>query len=282
MDAYGDESPEYDKLRDKLAEALELKVVEEARNLVDGILVPFYENAKKEPLFLAADEDDVVLDGLLKTGDEDMHFMTYAEMKQKAVALHLEDLAHGIKVGELENPKRFEAAGLGMIDMSQLDYTDPRGLYCIYSGGWNLPDKKILKEIVPTIDADVYGQYYELLRAVEASIVIKNSKTLYIIIKDLIYDTAKSEAYLQYDRENGEIKWVHICSNFSYTDNSSRKWVDDTSYGSCSYMPKSEQDWQELLECIRDKEWFLSIGGRYQIIEDEGIKTEIIQQMLNR
>ena len=47
--------------------------------------------------------------------------MTYNEMKELVYALRLEDLAHGIKVHELNNPKRFEAAGLGIIDASQIE-----------------------------------------------------------------------------------------------------------------------------------------------------------------
>ena len=36
--------------------------------------------------------------------------MTYDEMKQKVYALQLEGLSHGIKVNELDEPTRFEAA----------------------------------------------------------------------------------------------------------------------------------------------------------------------------
>ncbi len=100
--------------------------------------------------------------------------MTYNEMKQKVYALQLEDLTHGIKVNELDNPKRFEAAGLGIIDMSQLDYYGPIGLYCIYSGDWNSSDKKIIKKIVPTTESDVFGEYYLMLKDIEADIVSRN------------------------------------------------------------------------------------------------------------
>lgn len=65
MDAFGDEAPEYDELRDKLAEVLELKVIEESQDIVDEILIPFYEFTQKEPVFLAADDDNEVLNGLI-------------------------------------------------------------------------------------------------------------------------------------------------------------------------------------------------------------------------
>ncbi len=102
--------------------------------------------------------------------------MTYNEMKQKVYALQLEDLAHGIKVNELDNPRRFEVAGLGIIDMSQLDYYGPIGLYCIYSGDWNSSDKKIIKRIVPTTESDVFGEYYLMLKDIEADIMSRNTQ----------------------------------------------------------------------------------------------------------
>lgn len=101
--------------------------------------------------------------------------MTYEEMKQKVYALQLQDLVHGIKVNELDNPKRFEAAGLGIIDMSQLDYYGPIGLYCIYSGDWNSSDKKIIKKIVPSTETDVFEEYYLMLKDIEAYIASRNT-----------------------------------------------------------------------------------------------------------
>lgn len=102
--------------------------------------------------------------------------MTYKEMKQKVYDLQLEDIAHGIKVQEFDNPKRFEAAGLGIIDMSQLEYYGPIGLYCIYSGSWNSSCKKIIKQIVPSTNVDVFEQYYLMIKDIEASIINRNMK----------------------------------------------------------------------------------------------------------
>lgn len=90
--------------------------------------------------------------------------MTYNEMKQKVCELQLEDLGHGIQVNELYNPRRFEAAGLGIIDMSQLEYYGPIGLYCIYSGEWHSSNKEIIKNIVPSTNVDVFGEYYLMLK----------------------------------------------------------------------------------------------------------------------
>lgn len=100
--------------------------------------------------------------------------MTYKEMKDKIYKLQLEDLSHGIKVNELDNPKRFEAAGLGIIDLSQIKYCGPIGLFEIYSGSWNSPNKKTVQTIVPSIDVDVYETYFKLVKDIEYQIINQN------------------------------------------------------------------------------------------------------------
>ena len=84
--------------------------------------------------------------------------MTYDEMKQKVSELN------GINANELRNPRRFEAAGLGIIDMSQINYYGPIGLFCIYSGEWDSPDQKVIKNIVPSTNVDVFGEFYSILK----------------------------------------------------------------------------------------------------------------------
>lgn len=102
--------------------------------------------------------------------------MTYNEMKELVYALQLEDLSHGIKVCELNNPKRFEAAGLGIIDASQIEYHGPIGLYYIYSGDWNSKNRKIIKRIVPETDVDVFGIYYEMVQNIEQKILERRNQ----------------------------------------------------------------------------------------------------------
>ncbi len=110
-----------------------------------------------------------------------------------------------------------------------------------------------------------------------------HEKELYIIIKDIIFDTAASKVHFNYDTESRKIEWLFIDSNFIYTDNSSRKWLDQCSYGICSYIPENAQDWQELVDCIKDKEWILhKDNGSDETIQDETFKAEIIQQMLSK
>ena len=97
--------------------------------------------------------------------------MTYNEMKKQVYALRLEDLSHGIKVHELNNPKRFEAAGLGIIDASQIEYYGSIGMYFIYSGEWNSNNRKIIKRIVPETNIDVFGIYFEMIQNIEKQIL---------------------------------------------------------------------------------------------------------------
>ena len=97
--------------------------------------------------------------------------MTYNEMKELVYALRLEDLAHGIKVHELNNPKRFEAAGLGIIDASQIEYYGPIGMYFIYSGEWNSNNRKIIKRIVPETNVDVFEEFYTMIKNIEQQIL---------------------------------------------------------------------------------------------------------------
>ena len=90
--------------------------------------------------------------------------MNYSEMKRKVNELQLEDLAHGITVRELENPQRFEAAGLGIIHDVSVYHGPNIEMYHIYSGSWDSRNKKIVKTIVEssTVD-DPYGEYYKML-----------------------------------------------------------------------------------------------------------------------
>lgn len=97
--------------------------------------------------------------------------MTYNEMKELVYALKLENLSHGIKVHELNNPRRFEVAGLGIIDASQIEYYGPIGMYFIYSGEWNSNNRKIIKYIVPETDVDVFGEFYTMIKNIEQQIL---------------------------------------------------------------------------------------------------------------
>lgn len=89
--------------------------------------------------------------------------MTYNEMKY----LINKNWGNDIKINELNNPKRFEAAGLGIIDASQLEYYGPIGMYYIYSGDWNSKNKKIIKQIVPETNVDVFEEFYTMVKNIK-------------------------------------------------------------------------------------------------------------------
>lgn len=119
-------------------------------------------------------------------------------MKELVYALQLEDLSHGIKVCELNNPKRFEAAGLGIIDASQIEYHGPIGLYYIYSGDWNSKNKKIIKSIVPTTDIDVFGEFYAMIKNIEQQILdCKKIKELENLVMSMNIDRFRKFACLE-------------------------------------------------------------------------------------
>lgn len=81
-----------------------------------------------------------------------------------------------IKVHELNNPKRFEAAGLGITDVSQIEYYGPEGMYFIYSGEWHSNNRKIIKRIIPKANVDVFGIYYEMVQNIEQKILERRNQ----------------------------------------------------------------------------------------------------------
>lgn len=83
--------------------------------------------------------------------------MTYEEMKEII-------LSNRIEIHELSSPSRFEATGLGIIDLSQIKYYGPIGLFEIYEGKWDSPNKKTIQTIVPSTDVDIYGTYYNMVK----------------------------------------------------------------------------------------------------------------------
>lgn len=89
-------------------------------------------------------------------------------------SLDLESLCHGIRVEELYYPERFEAAGLGIIDLSQIENYGPIGLYEIYRGGWNTDKYMPIKKIVPSTGVNVYKIYFEMVKEIEQHILHEN------------------------------------------------------------------------------------------------------------
>lgn len=101
--------------------------------------------------------------------------LSYDDMKQMVYSLDLESLCHGIRVEELYYPERFEAAGLGIIDLSQIENYGPIGLYEIYRGGWNTDKYMPIKKIVPSTGVNVYKIYFEMVKEIEQHILHEKS-----------------------------------------------------------------------------------------------------------
>lgn len=67
-----------------------------------------------------------------------------------------------------------------------------------------------------------------------------------------------------------------------YTDKSTKKWFDDCSYGQCFFIPENKDEWKELIECIKDKDWTwtkLFTSNDVKILDEE-LKEKIIKQMM--
>lgn len=129
--------------------------------------------------------------------------MTYEEMKQEVYNLDLESMEHGIKVREYDHPKRFEAAGLGIIDLSQIEYYGSIGLYEIYSGKWGTDSKKMIKRIVPDCNDTQYEQYLAMLKDIKAEYLKKRAEEKRKYVLETGYKSAcKIVSSVPYQKRN--------------------------------------------------------------------------------
>lgn len=89
------------------------------------------------------------------------------------------------------------------------------------------------------------------------------------------FDTAKCHrVYIEYNTKEETVEDVRIESNFMYTNQSTREWMDEVSYGVCSYYCNAE-DLIELAECIKEHEWRCN-----NEIVDKALKTKILDLMM--
>jgi DNA-binding transcriptional MerR regulator len=99
-------------------------------------------------------------------------------------------------------PDRIEVAELGLIDLSQIQGFALTGIYEIYEGEWDAPDKKMVARVVPSTKEDLekifYGmvkerllisdeQVQELIKRVELS---RRAKMKQQIVRETGYKTA--------------------------------------------------------------------------------------------
>ena len=110
---------------------------------------------------------------------------------------------------------------------------------------------------------------------------------IWINIKDVVYDTANSNISFLYKTKEDRISECRICSHFHFTSNSKKRWLDECSYGQCFYPPDTYEDWIELAECIKDKEWLWTKRRGSDDIDHEAgavdcdTKNNILNKMRN-
>lgn len=113
---------------------------------------------------------------------------------------------------------------------------------------------------------------------------MSRDNTMSVFIGEFVFDTVKChDMFFWYDPDEDRISNVFVSSNFSYTDNSTKKWCDDCSYGSCHLELHTVDVWKELAECIRDLEWqWKKMRGDDEVTPIDGaVKTKLLQHMLN-
>lgn len=98
--------------------------------------------------------------------------MNYTEMIQSVRKLDLESLSHGIKVQELHEPNRFEAAGLGIIKVDDVIQ--------IYSGSWSSDNTKVIKTVA---ENNAFDEYFRMIKDVEQKIINANNRTKKLLSK---------------------------------------------------------------------------------------------------
>ena len=107
--------------------------------------------------------------------------------------------------------------------------------------------------------------------------------TIAITIKDVVFDTAKSNVHFWYDTKTEKISEFRIMSHFHYTKQSTKEWIDDCSYGQCYYYPKTDEEWMELADCIIKKQdwtWKKACSNdREEKLLDGVTKTKILKHM---
>lgn len=60
-------------------------------------------------------------------------------------------------------------------------------------------------------------------------------------------------AFIVFDEEK-----IHatLVSNLSCVGGSSKRWIDESSYGMCTYCCTNKEDLAQLAECIKDMDWW--------------------------
>lgn len=169
----------------------------------------------------------------------------YEDMKQMVYSLDLESLSHGIKVQELKKPYRFEAAGLGIINMGQFEYYGPNiEMYQIYSGSWNSPHKKVIKSIADngSPENNPYIEYFKMIKDIEQKIINANNRIKRMLskpngyifrgedeqtLKNKLSEQAELNLRTEYEPVRPPVGIIHVGSDYA----DSWIWGYDAFYG---------------------------------------------------
>ncbi len=74
-----------------------------------------------------------------------------------------------------------------------------------------------------------------------------------IRVDNVLYDHARCTAFIVYNEQK-----IHatLVSTLSCVGGSSKRWIDESSYGMCTYRCTNKEDLTQLAECIKDMDWW--------------------------
>ncbi len=157
--------------------------------------------------------------------------MNYTEMIQSVRKLDLESLSHGIKVQELHEPNRFEAAGLGIIKVDDVIQ--------IYSGSWSSDNTKVIKTVA---ENNAFDEYFRMIKDVEQKIINANNRTKKLLskpngyifhgegeptLKEKLLAQAGLNPTIEYESVKPPIGIIHVGNDYA----DSWIWEHDAFYG---------------------------------------------------
>lgn len=91
-----------------------------------------------------------------------------------------------------------------------------------------------------------------------------------IRIDNVVFDTVKCTAYISPQGMASAI----LVSNLSCIGASTKEWVDEASYGVCTYRCMIKEELAELAECIKDLDWRWTRGMGSMDIDYEAGKVD--------
>lgn len=105
-------------------------------------------------------------------------------------------------------------------------------------------------------------------------------------VNNVTFDTANSVVLMSYDTERDYLSWVEVVSNLSRIKQSTKKWNDMVSYGSCNLDITGLDIFAEIADSIKDKKWLYdynadSCWSAKTPLTDESIKEAVLKRLYN-